>query len=217
MYQTAHSQIFPLKVYNMLCSIYKKIHPSIINPTWKKSRFLCFFFLCICERMRTNDWRVVTWTSFVSFVHFTGCSSFYWEGVFGPLTLLEWFTLHFPKLPKFAKASCLGCTMVGFMPWPIPMLGMPGAPCRPIPAGIIFMPTSPWLIGIPPIPTEPIPMVPVAIVGGIPMPMVPPAIMGFTPGLGAAAEGWAFNAIPAKFWVTMFKGGWTPKWEIYYN
>lgn len=56
--------------------------------------------------------------------------------------------------------------------------------------------------------TEPIPIVPVAMVGGIPMPIAPPpGIMGFIPALVVAADGWVLSVIPAKFWVTMFRGG----------
>jgi len=49
---------------------------------------------------------------------------------------------HFPKLPKSANASCLGCwTIAGFIPMPIP-------PCGSIP---MFMPIPimPWLAAMP--------------------------------------------------------------------
>lgn len=96
--------------------------------------------------------------------------------------------LHFPKLAKSAKASCLGCwTIAGFIiPIPIPIA--PGIPMfMPIPIPII-----PWLGAIP------IPM-------PIPMP-APGCIIGFTGGLTVVGP----RLMTENPWESMLAGAWLP-------
>ena len=130
--------------------------------------------------------------------------------------------LHFPKLPKLAKASCLGGTMAGLMECvrPIPTPGTPMPAMPPIITGVampifmlMFIPIMPWFAGIPPIP-----MVPVVIEGGIfaareagmPIVMALPAIMGLAGGLMGVTWGGELRFSPPKFWASRLTGG-TPE------
>lgn len=108
------------------------------------------------------------------------------ERCHSPQVVVALRLLHFPKLPKSAKASCLGCcTMPGFI---IPMV--PGIPM------FIPIPIMPWW-GAMPIPI-PIPML-------IPMP-APGCIMGFTGGLTAVVP----RLMVVNPWESMLPGAWLP-------
>lgn len=148
------------------------------------------------------------------------------------LTFTRLFALlHFPKLPKLAKASCLGGPTAGVIEcvMPIPTPGTPMPVIPPIITGaampifmLMFIPIMPWFTGIPPIP-----MVPVVIEGGIPvvmeagMPvatdvgmliiMVLPVIMGLAGGLIGVTWGGELRFNPPKFWANRLTGG-TPEW-----
>lgn len=126
--------------------------------------------------------------------------------------------LHFPKLPKFAKASCLGGTMAGAIECvrPIPTPGTPIPAIPPIITGVVmpifmlmFIPITPWFTGIPPIP-----MVPVVIEGGIFAVMavgIPvagiPIVMELACGLMAVTWGGELMFSPPKFWANKLMGG----------
>ena len=124
--------------------------------------------------------------------------------------------LHLPKLPKLAKASCLGGTTAGLTECerPIPT---PGTPTPPIITGVVmpifmlmFIPIMPWFAGIPPIPMVPVVIeggMPVAIDAGMPIVMAPPAIMGLAGGLRGVTWGGELRFSPPKFWANRLTGG----------
>lgn len=142
--------------------------------------------------------------------------------------------LHFPKLPKLAKASCLGGPTAGVMECvrPIPTPGTPMPVIPPIITGaampifmLMFIPIMPWFTGIPPIPMVPvvievgIPVVkeagmPVATDVGMPIIMALPAIMGLAGGLMGVTWGGELRFSPPKFWANKLTGGTPCCWMI---
>lgn len=142
--------------------------------------------------------------------------------------------LHFPKLPKLAKASCLGGTTAGVMecdrPTPTPGTPMPAIP--PIITGVampifmlMFIPIMPWFTGIPPMPMVPVAIeggildakeagMPVAIDAGMPIVMALGAIMGLAGGLIGVRWGGELRFSPPKFWANRLTGGTPCCWMI---
>ena len=134
--------------------------------------------------------------------------------------------LHFPKLPKLAKASCLGGTIAGVIecgrpiptPWtPIPVILPITGVVMPI-FMLMFIPIMPWFTGIPPIPTVPVVIeggifavmdvgIPAAIDAGMPIVMVLVAIMGLAGGLMGVTWGGELKLRPPKFWASKLMGG----------
>lgn len=144
------------------------------------------------------------------------------------LTLTHTFSLlHFPKLPKLAKASCLGGTTAGVTECarPIPTPGAPMPAIPPIITGVVmpifmlmFIPIMPWFTGIPPIPIVPVVIeggipaakdegMPVATDAGMPTGMALPAIMGLAGGLMGVTWGGELRFSPPKFWANRLTGG----------
>lgn len=120
------------------------------------------------------------------------------------------YNLYLLKLAKFAKASCLGCTVPGVREV-IAILGIPIpiVPVKPIPVAstpmFMFIPIIPWfIIGVGPM--EVIPIVP-DITLGIPIPTgMGPPINGLVWGRTGVMLGGELRFTAAKFWVMTFMG-----------
>lgn len=130
-------------------------------------------------------------------------------------TQILWL-LHFPKLPKLAKASCLGGTMAGVMECvrPIPTPGTPMPAMPPIITGVVmpifmlmFIPIMPWFTGIPMVPVVIEGGILAAIEGGMPIVMALPGIMGLAGGLMGVTWGGELRFSPPKFWASRLMGG----------